>query len=90
MKYTTALSAKAMKVLNRLDRKIDQRIQSRFDELAVNPLDPRISSQLETAEGQRYARVGDWRIVYEIREAEKTVFVITVQHRSRVYKELKK
>jgi len=34
------LFAKAMQVLNRLDRKIDQRIQSQFDELAVNPLDP--------------------------------------------------
>jgi hypothetical protein len=40
MKYATALSAKAMKVLNRLDQKIEHRIQSRFDELAVNPLDP--------------------------------------------------
>jgi mRNA-degrading endonuclease RelE of RelBE toxin-antitoxin system len=71
MKYATALSAKAMKVLNRLDQKIGQRLQSRFGELAVNPLGPRISSQLETVEGQRYARVGDWRIVYEIRKPKK-------------------
>lgn len=90
MKYAVVLSAKAMKMLDRLDRKIEQRIQARFDELAANPLDPRISNQLETVPGRHYSRVGDWRIIYEIREADQTVFVITVQHRSRVYKELPK
>jgi len=88
--YTTVLSAKAMRELDRLDRKIEQRVQSRLDELAANPLDPRISNNLEMSEGKRYSRVGDWRIVYDIKESEKTLFVITIQHRSRVYKELTK
>jgi len=79
-----------MRELERLDRKTEKRVQSRLDELAANPLDPRISNKLETAEGKRYSRVGDWRIVYEIKESEQTLFVITIQHRSRVYKELKK
>ena len=90
MSYATVLSAKAMRELDRLDRKIEQRVQSRLDELAVNPLDSRISNKLEMSEGKRYSRAGDWRIVYEIKESEKTLFVITIQHRSRVYKELKK
>ncbi|MBM4273268.1 MAG: type II toxin-antitoxin system RelE/ParE family toxin [Deltaproteobacteria bacterium] len=90
MSYTTVLSAKAMRELDRLDRKIEQRVQSRLDELAANPLDPRISNNLEMSEGKRYSRVGDWRIVYDIKESEKTLFVITIQHRSRVYKELTK
>jgi mRNA-degrading endonuclease RelE of RelBE toxin-antitoxin system len=77
-------------MLDRLDRKIEHRDQARFDELAANPLDPRISSQLETAAGRNYSRVGDWRIIYEIREADQTVFVVTVQHRSCVYKEMHK
>jgi len=79
-----------MRELDRLDRKIEQRVQSRLDELAANPLDPRISNNLEMSEGKRYSRVGDWRIVYDIKESEKTLFVITIQHRSRVYKELTK
>jgi len=88
--YTAVLTAKAMRELERLDRKTEKRVQSRLDELAANPLDPRISNKLEMSEGKRYSRVGDWRIVYEIKESERTLFVITVQHRSRVYKELKK
>ena len=90
MSYTAVLTAKAMRELERLDRKTEKRVQSRLDELAANPLDPRISNKLEMSEGKRYSRVGDWRIVYEIKESERTLFVITVQHRSRVYKELKK
>ena len=90
MSYATVLSDKAIRELDRLDRKIEQRVQSRLDELAVNPLDPRIYNKLEMAEGKRYSRVGDWRIVYEIRERENILLVITIQHRSLVYKELKK
>jgi len=88
--YRTVLSAKAIKILDRLDRKIDKRIQARLDELGVNPLDPRISNKLETIAGQRYSRVGDWRIIYEIAEDARKVLIITIQHRSRVYQEVKK
>jgi mRNA interferase RelE/StbE len=88
--FRIVLSAKAIKFLDRLDRKTEQRIQSRIDELAVNPINPRISNKMETAELKRYSRVGDWRIVYEIEENNQRVFIITIQHRSRVYKEFKK
>jgi mRNA interferase RelE/StbE len=90
VRYRAVLSAKAIKFLDRLDRKTEQRIQTRIDELTVNPLEPRISKQLETEEFKRYSRVGDWRIVYEIDADDQLISIITIQHRSRVYKELKK
>jgi mRNA-degrading endonuclease RelE of RelBE toxin-antitoxin system len=90
VKYSAVLSAKAIKILDRLDRKIEKRIQARLEELGVNPSDPRISNKLETVAGKRYSRVGDWRIVYEIAVDSDTIFVITIQHRSRVYQEGKK
>jgi mRNA-degrading endonuclease RelE of RelBE toxin-antitoxin system len=87
VKYHPVLSAKAIKILDRLDRKIEKRIEVRIGELSVNPLDPRISNKLETVAGKRYSRVGDWRIVYEI--ADDALFIVTIQHRSRVYQEIK-
>ena len=30
-------------------------------------------------------RVGDWRVVYDIREEEKQVIILVIAHRSRVY-----
>ena len=88
MKYAPVLSDKAMKRLDRLDRKAEQRIRARFEELAGNPEDPSISNKLETMPGKRYSRVGDWRIIYEVREAEKILYIVTVQHRSKVYRDL--
>ena len=90
MSVIIALSAKAIKTLDRLDRKTEKRLQSRLEELAANPLDERISKRMETAPERRYARVGDWRIVYEMEEAAQKLVVITIQHRSRVYQEVKK
>jgi mRNA-degrading endonuclease RelE of RelBE toxin-antitoxin system len=89
VKYRAVLSAKAIKLLDRLDRKIEKRIQDRLEELLVNPADPRISKKLETMAGRRYSRVGDWRIVYEVAEDSERLLVITIQHRSRVYQEVK-
>jgi mRNA-degrading endonuclease RelE of RelBE toxin-antitoxin system len=34
--------------------------------------------------------VGDWRIVFQVIEAQKVIEVSTIQRQSRVYKELKK
>ena len=37
MNYSLTLSKEAIKELDRLDRKLGQRIQRRFDEIAVDP-----------------------------------------------------
>ncbi len=42
MKYAVSLAKEALKELERMDRKTEQRIQRRLDELAMNPYDPRI------------------------------------------------
>jgi mRNA interferase RelE/StbE len=73
VKYHAVLSAKAMKSLDRLDKKTEQRIKSRLDELANNPIDPRISKQLEIVGFRRYSRVGDWRLIFEIDEDNQRI-----------------
>jgi len=45
---------------------------------------------METNPNRRYSRVGDWRIIFQIIEEQKVIEVSTIQHRSRVYKDLKK
>ena len=43
MNYSLTLSKEAIKELDRLDRKLVERIQRRFGEIAVDPYDPRIT-----------------------------------------------
>jgi mRNA interferase RelE/StbE len=90
MSYGIEVSHRADKILGRLDRKIATRIRDRIDQLAIDPFNPRVADELEMSKGQWYSRVGDWRIIYEVREADQTVFVVAVQHRSKVSKELPK
>jgi mRNA-degrading endonuclease RelE of RelBE toxin-antitoxin system len=87
VKYQIVLSAKAIRSLDRLDKKTEKRIQTRPEEIARKPLDARISKKLETVVGKRYSRAGDWRIIYEITGDQ--IFVLTVQHRSKVYQKIK-
>lgn len=71
-----------------MDRATMKRVQARIDEPALNPFDRRLSKQLEMAPDRRYARVGDWRLVFAVNEAEHVIEIAAVQHRSRVYKKL--
>jgi addiction module RelE/StbE family toxin len=90
MKYTVSLSKEATKELDRLDRKTEKRIQDRLEELAAAPYSHRLSNELVMSPGRRYSRVGNWRILYRVIDRQKVIDVSAVQHRSRVYKELKK
>jgi mRNA interferase RelE/StbE len=86
--YEVRPSRQAEKELERLDRTTLKRIQTRIDELADNPLNPRLSKQLEMDPEKRYSRVGDWRIIFAVNEAEQVLEVAAVQHRSKVYKKV--
>jgi mRNA interferase RelE/StbE len=90
MKYTVSLSKEATKELDRLDRKTEKRIQDRLEELASAPYSDRLSNELIMSPGRRYSRVGNWRILYQVIDSQKVIDVSAVQHRSRVYKGLKK
>lgn len=89
MSYLVIVGHEAKKRIEKLDKIIAGRIRDQLIKLSANPFDPRISNQLKTAPERRYTRVGDWRIVYEINESQNLIEVSIIQHRSRVYQELK-
>ncbi len=53
--------------------------------LPENP--PRVGKPLERElEGLHGARRGDYRVIYEIREEDKAVLVVRVDHRAHLYR----
>ncbi len=86
MKYTLQISKPAVKTIKSLDQSTIKRIHARLKELIQDPFDPRISSPVEMAKGERKSRVGDYRIFYEVAETTKTVYVIAVRPRGKAYK----
>ena len=86
MSYRVEFSHQAAKELQRLDRITAGRIEARIEELARDPLSPRLSRQMETARDRRYSRVGDWRIIYRLNEAAGTLDIAAIRPRSRAYR----
>jgi mRNA interferase RelE/StbE len=88
LSYTIALTKAALRALFKVDRNTEEDIQRRFDELALNPHDPRISKPLKTARGKRSSRAGNWRIIYEIHSDTRIVEIEAVKHRKDAYEDL--
>jgi mRNA interferase RelE/StbE len=83
-RYRVALTASAEKELHGLPAKVVARIISRLEDLAETPR-PSGCKKLKGGDNVWRVRVGDYRIVYEIDDAGKTVDVTRIAHRREAY-----
>jgi mRNA interferase RelE/StbE len=88
VKYEIRLSHRAARDLDRLDKPTQNRIMRRLEELAEDPYDPRISAPLSGVGNLRKSRVGAWRIIYQVVEETKIVYVVMIERRGQVYKRI--
>ena len=84
MRYTIVVTASANRQIAKLDPPIKTRVAAKIDSLADNPRPPDVK-KLAGDVGYR-VRVGDWRIIYDIREKEVIVLVLRVGHRRDIYR----
>ena len=75
----------AKKELERLPKKMRDRITAAIDALADNPR-PHGSLKLEGAVNRYRIRVGEYRIVYSIEDKILTVLIIRIRHRKDAYR----
>lgn len=85
--YRVELSRSAAKELRRLDRSVQTRVVAALALLRDNPRPPTVKA-LTGHPGLLRVRVGDYRIVYRVQEDRLLVLVLTVGHRSSVYRGL--
>jgi mRNA interferase RelE/StbE len=83
-KYRVALTSSAEKELQGLPAKMVARIVPRLEALAETPRPPGCK-KLKGGDKEWRIRVGDYRAVYEIDDAAKTVDVTRIAHRREVY-----
>ena len=81
--YRLSLTASAEKELQGLPAKMVARIAVRVERLASVP--PPGCKKLVGGDKEWRIRVGDYRVVYEIDDAAKTVDVTRIAHRRDVY-----
>jgi mRNA interferase RelE/StbE len=82
--WSVRIKNSARKELRRIDTTDRLRLVEAIDGLAENPY--RGSTLKGELTGLRRIRVGQYRVIYEIRNAELVVLVVRVAHRSRVYR----
>lgn len=78
---------RAEKELAKLDKPIARRLLDAIDRLAETP-NPNNSKPLKGFTGIWRLRVGDYRVIYEIRDSELVILVVKIGHRREVYSDI--
>ncbi|MFD2081357.1 mRNA interferase RelE/StbE [Actinopolymorpha cephalotaxi] len=88
MSYQIQVEPAAVRALRRL-RKGDQlawkRVAVAIDELAAEPR-PHGAKALQGRSGLLRIRVGDYRVIYEVQDAQLVVLVVDLGHRRDIYR----
>lgn len=85
MSYQIEFSRGAKKQFKKLPPDVQKRVIVKIDELAIEPR-PNRAKKLQGNDILYRIRVGDYRVVYEIKDNILLVTVLKIKHRSKVYK----
>lgn len=84
--YTLFFTRRAIKTLRRMPKATALRVRERLRQIAADPYGRHTAvTKLQGRPGYRL-RVGDWRVIYEIRNEEMVVLVLRVGPRGDVYR----
>ena len=87
MTYQVIIKPSAEKALRRIQRNDQLAIARRIDSLANQPR-PGDAVKLKGSTGFYRVRVGDYRVIYQIRDKVLIVLVLAIGHRRDVYRNL--
>ena len=87
MNYTVRYTEKAIKSIKKLDRPVQTMIKAWIEKNLIGTEDPRRHGKGLTANrsGQWRYRVGDYRILADIRDNELVILIVEAGHRSTIY-----
>ena len=85
VRYTIEFSRRAEREFKSLTKAVQRRLVPKIDSLADNPR-PRGVKKLEGEDDLYRIRVGDYRIIYQVRDKALIVLVIKVADRKEAYR----
>jgi len=85
--WTVKIKRSASKELKSVPRRDQRRIAIAIELLSENPF-PANAKRLTGTNGCYRVRVGDWRVVYEIKNEKLIIFIVRIGHRKDVYRKL--
>jgi len=86
--YEIKIPHRVTRYVSRLQPRLRDQFLARFEQLSIDPFDPGVSEPLHGIHaGRRKSRVGDFRIIFDVRDEELIVFIVRVGPRGDVYKD---
>ena len=85
MTFEIRWDKRALEFLRKLDRSTSKRIVKKVDEMKLDP--KRYLEPLREIGGYKL-RVGDYRVIIDVDWDTKTIFVLLVGHRKKIYKKV--
>lgn len=87
-KYSVEMSKRAVKALNKLDRPTKSLIYMWIKTNLDGCVDPRFSGKPLSGDmkGSWRYRIGDYRIIAEIKDDKVIILVVNIGHRREIYK----
>lgn len=82
--YRIEFSPSAERAFRKLTRNLQERLVKVIDKLALNPL-PNGVKKLSGEVNLFRVRVGDYRIIYQMKSSELIILVVRVGHRKDIY-----
>jgi len=86
-RYAVGYESAARKELGKLDKQAARRIARAVSALGSNPR-PAGCRRLVGYDDLWRIRIGDYRVVYTIKDAELTVLALRIAHRSEIYRRI--
>ena len=83
--WSVTYTADAVRALSGMDQVIAKRIRVKILALALDPRAPNNNVKKLTGVAGYRLRVGDWRVIYTLKQQILTVTVVRIGHRSEIY-----
>ena len=84
--YSIVFAKRANKALRKMPKAIAKRIRNKLDQIATDPYAKHNNvTRLQNRPSYRL-RVGEWRVIYEIRGDELVILVLRIGPRGSIYR----
>lgn len=83
--YRIKIAKRAKRDIKKFDPDVQKQIREAIDGLALNPRLQSSKLMKGRYKGYRRERMGDYRVIYEVRDKKLIVLVIRVGHRRDIY-----
>ena len=90
MSYRLLIEEKAVTEINTLNKKDRERIKKKIREILINDPLPGGKGDIKKIIDSDFwrLRVGDYRVFYDVEPEDKMVYILSIRHRSKAYRDL--